>query len=249
MKEKFYLNNKKILITGASSGIGRATAVLLAELGADLILCGRNKERLIETKSLLKENTHTVLTFNLLKEEEINSALDTLQLKLDGIVLNAGIVDYKPVSFIKEDHINELFSINYKSNIYIIKKIYKDKKINKGGSITFLSSIAAISGTPATLVYASTKGAINSMVKVLALEFSKRKIRVNSILPGLVRTPLLDNDEEMIKAKYDEIEKTYPLGFGQPDDVAYLIAFLQSDASSWITGSHYTIDGGATIPK
>lgn len=246
MKESdFSLNNKTILVTGASSGLGASTAIECSKAGAKVIISGRNEERLNATFNQLHGDGHSQLIFDLSVNENINELAISL-LKIDGIVLCAGITKTIPVKFISSESIENVFQVNLFSSMLLIQKLLKLKKINKGGSIVFISSISTSYADKGNAIYAASKGAINSFSKVLALELSARSITSNCIQPGFVPTSMLANgvvsEEQLLEEK-----KRYPLGFGEPSDIANGVIYLLSDAAKWVTGSVLTIDGGVTL--
>lgn len=186
------LEGKRILITGASSGIGRVVAQYVAREKGQVVLVARNEERLNETLVTLENGDHNYFCCDLTKEEELKSIVDSMG-HLDGVVFCAGVNEFVPVKFINQEKINSMFQINYFSQIILIQKLLKKKLINKGASLVFISSISSLLGTPGTTLYAASKGAINSTVKVLAVELSGMRIRVNAICPGIVRTQMIGN--------------------------------------------------------
>lgn len=240
------LKGKTILITGASSGIGRATAQLCDSLGATVIITGRNTDELNKTKALLK-NKSDLFTADLSNEEEINQLISKLR-SIDGFVHCAGIINPLPIKFLKGKHINELFKINFSSAVLMSSGLLATKKLNDGASVIFISSISSEHPYSGGSIYTSTKAALESFSKGLALEVSFKKIRVNVISPALVRTKILEQAEQIYsKEEIAEIESRYPLGIGEPMDVANSIAFLLSSASKWMTGSIIKIDGGLLL--
>ena len=247
-ENKFSLQNKKVLITGASSGIGKATAILVSNLGAGLIICGRNEERLSNTFSELNYNQlNTQFIGDLENEVELDNLVSKID-KIDGIVLSAGVMFRKPFKFLTNSNINNVMKINFFSPIMLCQKLIKEKKLNKNGSIVFISSIAGNTvGDKGIGAYAASKGSLNAICKVLALEIAPQKIRANCINPGMVWTPMNLEAADITESELKENEKSYPLGYGSPEDVAYCASFLLSDASKWITGSSIVIDGGFSI--
>lgn len=244
MFNPFSLENKRILITGASSGIGAATAIACANLGAKLIITGRNLERLEDTFSKLEGTGHQKIVLDLLDSYEMEQFVSNLP-RFDGVVHAAGIIKTLLFKFVTENLVNELMSINFTSPVLLTKFLIKNKRLNSNGSIVFVSSMAGIyNGAIGNSLYSATKGAIHGMIKTLALELSPQKIRVNSVNPGMIETPLLScfnltNDQ--LQADKDR----YPLGrYGTPEEVAYAILYLLSNASSFTTGSNLLIDGG-----
>jgi NAD(P)-dependent dehydrogenase (short-subunit alcohol dehydrogenase family) len=246
MQNPFSLVGKKVLITGASEGIGKSVAVQCAVQGALVSLTARNEKKLEITKNLLNENEHQVVPADLNNDGDILTLADRLPL-LDGLVLNAGMIKTVPVKFIKRDVLQEMFNVNIQSSMLLIQHLLKQKKINKGASICFISSVASNYVHLGNSVYSATKGAVNSFAKALALELAPKKIRVNAILPGFVETGILNNGA-IGSEQLEEHMKNYPLGrYGKPEDIAYLVQYLLSDASVWMTGSLLTIDGGYSI--
>ncbi len=241
----FSLKGRTVFVTGASSGIGKSIAIECSKMGANMIVSGRNRKRLAETYDQLDGAGHRQIIADMTNKDDIDNITNPLP-RLDGVVLCAGIVKTLPVKHIKDDAIEEVFQTNITSSIQIIKRLLKAKKINKGASVIFISSIAATHPKPGNALYSATKGAVNSFGKVLALELAPLKIRVNMIQPGFIKTNLLSSgiiSEEQI----DEHYKRYPLGPGKPEDVSHACVYLLSDAAKWITGSIFTIDGGSTL--
>jgi NAD(P)-dependent dehydrogenase (short-subunit alcohol dehydrogenase family) len=246
MNSLFDLQGKTILVTGASSGIGRAISVLCAQQGATLLLVARNKERLEETLRLLPKGNHRYFSTDLTSEDELKGLIEELPV-LDGIVLNAGMVKTVPVQFIKKEDLDYMFNLTLNSSILLIQQLLKKKKIKSEASICFISSVASNKITIGNSIYSAAKGALNSFAKSLALELAPKQIRVNAILPGMVETGILESGA-VSSAQLQIHLKNYPLGrFGKPDDIAGLTVYLMADVSKWMTGSLVTIDGGYTL--
>lgn len=247
MDNPFSLQGKTILITGASSGIGRATAIESSKIGATVIITARNKERLNETFSMLEGDNHFQFTADLCLKEDIDALVEKIQ-EIDGCVNNAGIVKTTLTSFITEEKIHEIINTNTIAPILLTQQLLKAKKIKKSSSIVFISSISgnhvALYGN---VLYSTSKAAINGFVKNAALDLASKNIRVNSVNPGMIETSFLKEgiiSEEQIT---EDIKK-YPLKrYGKPEEVAFAIIYLLSDASSWVTGTHLLIDGGLTL--
>lgn len=248
MNTLYSLTNKIILITGASSGIGKATAILLSKYNATLLLAGRNQEKLNETLSLLQGTGHNILAFDITDEQALKKIIDNIS-AIDGLVYSAGIVDYVPFKNLSQkDRYVQLYNVNVFSAIQLTSLLLKNKKINNGSSLVYISSISAKFGVPATTLYAGSKAALNSSIKVLASEVSLKKIRANTIMPGIVMTPMIDQAENLIASdSFSEAEKQYPLGLGKPEDIANACLFLLTDQSRWITGTSLLIDGGYSL--
>lgn len=251
MNNLYDFKDKKILITGASSGIGRATAIMCSSLGAEVFITGRNKERLDDCKNECdKYNDKTVvIPCELSKHSEIESLVSKLP-KLNGVVLNAGISKVIPVKFIKQTDIEEVFSVNTQAQILMFNELLHQKKLESGSSIVFTASMAALGEIAiGTSLYAASKSAICAFSKNAALELAGKKIRCNTVCPGVVETSLT-NALHSLETDLDANLKKYPLGrYGRPDDIANSIAFLLSDASSWITGVDLVIDGGLHLKR
>lgn len=243
----FSLKDKKILVTGASSGIGKVIAQQLSYQGAILVITGRNQTRLKETFESLNGDNHKMISADVTITEDLNK-LVTINEILDGVVFCAGIIDYMPAKHINLDSLNKTLDVNFKSQIVLYQQLHLNKKINKGASLVFISSVSSLSGVAGTLAYSASKAAISSSVRILASELAKLRIRVNSISPGLVETPLL----ETIKLDQNPLDldkKKYPLGTGEAIDIANASIFLLSDASRWITGIDLVVDGGYMLRR
>lgn len=245
----FSLKGKTILVTGASSGIGRATAIECSKMGANLIITARNETRLGETFDSLDEECgqqHQMILADLTNDKDLSKLIDETP-ALDGMSLNAGVVRTVPIKFIKEEELMEVLNTNTLSTFYLVKNLVKKKKINKGASIVFTSSIAGIyTVSMGNTMYSISKGALNAFMKNFALEFAANGIRSNSVNPGMIDTNILTG-----RLSTDDLDKNrglYPLGrYGKPEEVAYAIIYLLSDASSWVTGHTLVIDGGVTL--
>ena len=247
MTNPYSLKGKKILITGASSGIGRAVAFAIDAAGGEVILTARNEDRLKEIQKNLQNPGVEYYVADLTKNDQLEKLCDFLP-SIDGIFHSAGIVKPCPVHFIKERQINEVFSINYIASVLLTSRLLKSKKINKGASIIFMSSISSEFTHKGGALYAGSKAALNAFSKTIALEYAHKKIRSNCILAAMVKTPIFDEAAKAITLeKMEEHGANYPLGFGEPEDVANAAVFLLSDGSRWITGTQLVMDGGLTI--
>lgn len=242
MQDLFSLEGKTILVTGASSGIGKAIAVRLAAQGAALVITGRNEARLHQTVDSLQPGNHLAMTADLTRPEDVDR-LATTAGSLDGVVFCAGAIEYMSARQMDPMKMQGVLDINFNAQIALYQALHRNKKLHKGASLVFIASVSAYAAVPATLAYAASKAAILSAVRVLASELSKFRIRVNGISPGLIRTSLLETaalDEEILAQN----EAKYPLGMGEAEDVANAAVFLLSDASKKITGIDLVVDGG-----
>lgn len=247
MKSPFSLWGKSILVTGASSGIGKSIAIECSKMGAKVFITARNAERLNETFLLLEGEGHKQLIADLSNDSDIENLCNALP-NLDGIVHVAGIVKPKPFQFLNRRELDEVMNINFYGPTLLSNQLLRKKLINKKASIVFISSI---SGIKCSFVggasYSCSKGAINGLIKGMALDLASKQIRVNSIIPGMIDTGIF-NDSSISEQDLIEDRKRYPLGrYGTPEDVAFAAIYLLSDASSWVTGSDLLIDGGYTL--
>lgn len=245
----FSLENKTILVTGASSGIGRATAIAISQMGARLIITGRDEKRLEETKDALAGEGHKTIIADFLSPDAVDTIVKNIDTPLNGIVHSAGIPKTYPFKFSTPEMLREIMTVNFDVPFILTQRLLKGKLIPNGSSVVFVSSVSG-AGTvaPGISMYSASKGAINATIKVIALELAKNKIRVNSVSPGMVKTNLNASNPNLTEEdmKKDEMN-TYPLGYGEPEDVAYGIVYFLSDASRWVTGTTLIMDGGATI--
>lgn len=249
----FSVSGKTILVTGASSGIGRKISRELSKMGARVVLFGRDPDKLKHTASLLQdEEIHLQYAFDLNEEEDRLSAISDIKKRighLDGLVHCAGISSTIVLRSLNREKLNQHFQINVNAGFLLVKELISKKNglILEGSSIVFLSSIMASVGEIGKLAYAMTKGAVLAGVKSLALELAAKEVRVNAVSPGVVETPMssasfYSKNEDRLK----RIESLHPLGLGKPEDVAHACIYLLSDASRWMTGNNLIIDGGYT---
>lgn len=244
----FSLVGKTILVTGASSGIGRATAIECSKLGARLIITGRNDKRLIETSSQLSGNTHIAIVADLSCQEEIELLINQIPVKLNGIVLAAGIVEMWPILYATKKRFEKIFTTNLFAPIELLRNIIKRKLFEENLSIVAITSIAGIySFGPANSIYGAGKAALSSFLKYVALETASKGVRVNTVSPGMIYTPM-HTEGSVEQEKLEEMIERIPIKrWGQPQDVANASVFFLSDASSYITGCDIKVDGGITI--
>lgn len=243
----FSLEGKTILVTGASSGIGRATAIECSKMGARVIATARDEERLNEMSLALIGERHTTVIADLVNPTDIDALISSLP-TIDGLMLCAGKGLTLPMQFATREKFDEIFNVNFFSQIELLRLLFKKKKIAKGGSVVIVSSLGGIKVfSGGNGIYGAGKAALSSAAKFCAKEFAPRLIRVNCICPGMIDTPLIHRgtvtDEQLA-----EDAKRYPLKrYGKPNDVAHLATFLLSEASSWITGQDIIIDGGVSL--
>jgi len=243
----FSLQGKTILVTGASSGIGQATAIACSRMGAHLVVTARDQQRLQETANQLSGNIAMTVLANLTNDEDLKQLVEALP-PLDGAVLCAGNSITLPLQYGTREKFDDMFDINFFAPVELLRLMYKKKILVKGASVVLLASIGGThSFMPGNGVYGASKAALNSFMRYAAREFASRRVRVNSICPGMVDTPLIHRgtitEEQLV-----EDAKRYPLGrYGRPDDIANGAIYLLSDASSWLTGHDLVIDGGFSI--
>lgn len=248
MYNPFSLKGKNILVTGASSGIGEACALILSKLGANLIITGRNEDRLEGVyQKLDPQGKHFISQFDMQEVEQIPSwiqgVLDERNIILDGFIYSAGIVKLSPIRTLTVSQMNTLMNVNLHAGIMLLKTCTNKRYSKDGSSFVFISSVNATLGAPGNSIYTASKAAIDAMVRSAAVELSPR-VRVNSIAPGLVETPLLNGTPNK-----ENIIRQHPLGLGQPEDVAFAAAYLLSNASRWVSGTTLTVDGGFSVSK
>lgn len=243
----FSLAGKTILVTGASSGIGRETAIVGSKMGATLIITGRNEDRLMATFNQLERTGHKSIVADITDEDRIG-ALASECPQLDGIVHCAGVGDRTLLKMVREKDIERVMSANFNGPVLLQQALLKKKKVKVSSSIVFIASRAPFAPAVGNGIYAASKGAMIAYAKVLGLELANQLIRVNCICPAMVWTELVQRDAEINGVDYADVEQKYPLKrFGKPEDVAYLVVYLLSDASSWMTGSCIDISGGGEL--
>lgn len=242
----FSLEGKTILVTGASSGIGQASAIEASKLGARVIVCGRNKERLEQTLNMLEGDNSSCFEGDLLEQDVVERLVKEVPV-LDGVVLSAGKGLTLPFPFCTREKFDDIFNINFFSPVELLRLLTKKKKLNQNSSVVIIVSIGGTHvHSVGNSIYGASKSALQSIVNFAAMELAPKKIRVNGICPGMVNTPLIRRGtltEEQLQADMDK----YPLKrYGEPQDIAFGAIYLLSDASSWVTGTSLIIDGGVT---
>jgi len=246
-RNPFSLQDKTILVTGASSGIGQETALTCARMGASVVITGRNADRLQSTYDQLECATKAQIVADMTVADDVEALVSALP-PLDGAVLCAGNSMTLPMQFGTREKYDDMFNVNFFAPIELLRLIYKKKVLQKGASVVLIASIGGThSFMPGNGVYGASKAALNSSMKYAAREYASRKIRINSICPGMVDTPLIHRGT-ITEEQLAEDAKRYPLGrYGRPEDIANGAVYLLSDASSWLTGHDLVIDGGFSI--
>jgi NAD(P)-dependent dehydrogenase (short-subunit alcohol dehydrogenase family) len=239
VQELFGLKGKAVLVTGASKGIGQVVAQACANAGAQVIISGRDLPRLQATLASLDGEGHRALAADLSDAEAVKQLAADCG-PIDGLVHSAGIRGLAPMKIVSERFLQEVMNTNYLAPIMLTRHLLSRQAIRPGGSIIFMASISALTGTVGVGPYAGSKAALIGTMRPLALELARRNIRVNAFCPGLVETTLITED----KSWFEESCKRYPLGVGQPEDIALSCLYFLSDASRKITGQAFSMDGG-----
>lgn len=247
MYNPFSLEGKTILVTGASSGIGRTAAIECSRMGAKVIITARNEERLNETYNQLEGDAHQIILCDLTDISAIDGLVAKLP-EIQGLINNAGFTKLSLIQFVKEVDLKSIFQVNTIAPVLLFQKLIKKRIIKKGASVVFTSSMAGLGCTTmGNSMYTASKGAISSYIKTAALELASKSIRVNAVCPAMVNTSIL-KDGTITDEQIKEDVKQYPLGrYGEPHDIAWAMIYLLSDASSWVTGTNLILDGGLTL--
>jgi len=239
----FSLEGKRILVTGASSGLGQAIALQCARMGAEIVATGRDTTRLEQLQIELKtisDLSHRWLAAELTDPAQRDALVNGLGGEIDGLVHSAGISRLCPVKQITTKHFHEVIGINVEAPVLLTQAVLKKNLLRQDGAVLFISSVAAYIGVGGVGVYSGSKAALIAFARCLATELVKRRIRVNCLCPGIVETPLTAN-------LVSDVSGHYPLGFGKPEDIANAAIYMLSDASRWVTGATLVMDGGLTI--
>lgn len=247
MHNPFLLTEKKILVTGASSGIGKATAIMCADMGASVTISGRNSERLNDTLTMMKGNSHKMITLDLSNPETISNTTKEMD-NYDGIACCAGISAMMPFSYINHQQLSDVFNVNCFAPAILTASLIKQKKIQRNASIVMVGSVDGTKIVHAgNCIYSASKGALLGMARNMAIDLAGKGIRVNCVLPGTTNTPMIHN-EYTDETHLQENAKKFPLGrFAKPEEIASSIVFLLSEASSFITGTELVVDGGYSL--
>lgn len=250
MRDLLNVKGRSYLVTGAASGIGRATTLLLSEMGAKVLLADINSENLQKVKAECKNETDT-LVIDLMDADSIkNSIKDKVATfgKLHGFVHCAGLPYIAPLKVVNAEKTERIYKLNTYAAIELAK-VCSNKQVYAGehGSFVLISSVYGLVGSAANVGYAMSKGAIVAITKALAMELVGNEIRVNCVAPGFIKTPMADKVDFMMDSEYDNrLNALHPMGLGRAEDVANGILFLLSDMSSWMTGTVLNVDGGFT---
>ena len=247
MYNPFSLSGKRILVTGASSGIGRAVAIECSKMGAAVILTARNEERLQETLQQLEGDSHRYIAADLTNADALKQLAEAAG-EVDGVVFAAGVSALKPIQAVTEKDIESIFATNYTAAVMLTKVLAKQKRITKQGSLVYIASISGNGNTATGLsTYGSSKAALSAFVKYAAVELSGKQIRCNTISPGRIETAFLQNGTMNAEDIQRDMER-YPLRrYGRAEEVAQAAVYLLSDATQWVTGTELKIDGGRTL--
>jgi NAD(P)-dependent dehydrogenase (short-subunit alcohol dehydrogenase family) len=244
----FDLTGRTILITGASSGIGRATAILISQLGGKVVAVGRSKPALQSLGQELGRDEHVLIASDLMSIDDIPRWFRDLSEEhglFSGLVHSAGINKLRPLRVLTPQDYIDVDGINVRTAIMLAKGFRQKDVRAQAGSIVFVSSVAALKGQPGLAAYAAGKGALLSVTRTLAVELAKEKVRVNCVCPGFIQGRTGEETRSSLPSDaYEKLEQAHLLGFGTSLDVAYSIAFLLGDAARWITGTSLVCDGG-----
>ncbi len=247
MYNPFSIEGKTILVTGASSGIGRATAVECSRMGGRVVVTGRNEERLNETLSLLEGDGHQSVVADLSDDDAISRLVDACPM-LDGLVNNAGFTITATTQFVTREKLSSVLDVNTLAPILLFQRLLKKKKLERGCSVVFTGSISGLCCAGlGNVIYSTSKAAVAGFVKNAALDLASKGIRVNAVAPGMIETHILDNGK-IGTAELELDRQRYPMKrYGKPEEVAHGIIYLLSDAASFTTGASLVIDGGFTL--
>lgn len=242
----FSLENKIILVTGATSGIGRQIVDSIISMKGKVIAVGRN-ERILAEIHKANPNEITPIVCDLTSNESLIKLIQNCP-KIDGFVNSAGILKSQPIRYLSREKIDETFNLNFYAIVELLSLLDKEKKLNKKASIVFISSIAAQYPRKGGASYSASKAAIEALMKVTAMEYAHRGIRANAIAPAMVNTAMYEEAKELASHEImDAHIQQYPLGIGQPEDIANAAIYLLSDASKWMTGTTMILDGGLLL--
>jgi NAD(P)-dependent dehydrogenase (short-subunit alcohol dehydrogenase family) len=245
MSTPFSLAGKTVLVTGATAGIGRQTAIIVAQAGARVVATGRNVEKLADTFAQLAPGAEHLSTPADLTQIEDRDRLAKELPALDGIVHCAGLTLLHPFKFSDERRFHEIYAINVEAPLFLTQRLHKARKLNHGASLVFISSISPDVGTKGHAIYSGSKAALHGISRVLAHELAPLKIRSNCLSPGMLKTEVAEGMANQISPELLALDEArYPLGYGTAEDVGNAAVFFLSPASKWITGANLIMDGG-----
>lgn len=245
----FHLNDKTILVCGATSGIGQATTELAASMGAKLYLTGRRIPELDQLGKKIGQNCLDTITADLTDTGEIKNLCSAIG-NIDGLVYSPGILEFIPIKYLHRDNYQKVFNINYFAAVELSHHLVKSRLLKNEASLVFISSIASQFPFFGGSAYGGSKAALENFSHTLAMELKGKRIRSNCLLPASIKTNMHDQvDEKLIPRVSEEYETKYALGFGTPSDVAHGATFLLSDAARWITGQKLILDGGLMLSR
>lgn len=244
------MTGRTVLVTGASSGLGRGIAEMLAKLGSKVILVARDKERLKSAKDTLEGTGHMAVAFDLAMVEAIPAWMRELAQAhgpLHGLVHSAGLLPTKPLRMQSAMDWENALRLNVSAGAALAKG-FRQKEVNAGaGSLVYMSSVMGLTGQSGQVLYSATKGALVAMVRSMAIELARENIRVNCVAPAMVAAGMTDKyRQNVLPEVFEHMVGLHPLGLGKPEDVAYATAFLLADTARWITGTTLVVDGGYT---
>lgn len=244
----FSLSGKVVLVTGASSGLGRATAEACARVGAKVVLSGRDPQRLVETQEACGGTSHPVFPADLGEPNAVNTLIRSIAKQvgpLSGMVHSAGIHSLKPLRFLRASDITEMLSVNAVAGVMLVRAISMKGAHEPGASLVLLSSVMGRVGQPGAVAYCMSKGALEAAVRAMALELAHEGIRVNCVAPAMIDTPLASRVLQTMGSELSAaVVKMHPLGLGKPEDVAAAIVYLLSDEAQYVNGTSLVVDGG-----
>ena len=243
-RDTFFLHNKTVLITGASSGLGRQIAISCAQRGAQVIITGRDASRLQQTFDQLQGEGHRQILAEQTQAEE-RAALARSIPALHGVVHCAGKQMLSPIRLLSEALMTQMYEVNFLAPVMLTQQLLQNKKISPGASIIFMLSTSAHIGTPAVGPYSAMKSGLLGIIRCLAMEQGKHRVRVNGISPSVIPTPMWGEHDQTEPLKAQRAR--HPLGLGTPEDVANAAIYLLSDASRWVTGTSLVMDGGVVL--
>lgn len=247
-KHPFDLTGKTLIVTGASSGIGRACAVECAKLGATIVAIGRNEARLVETRVACPGEGHRVFPMDVTDDSAVDALVASLTEPVHGVVFAAGVPGVLPIAFATREKVADVMRVNTMAPLTMTQKLVKRNRVAKGGSLVYIASINGPAVVhPGSTPYAMSKTALVGLARSVAFDLAPRGIRANCVMPGMIETPLIHNgalsEEDMAKDRTH-----YPLRrYGRPEEVAWMVAYLLSDATTWVTGTEFRIDGGFSV--